>query len=474
MSAVEPARLRSACPRPRTWWRRPWPRRTGSDQCVVLVEETSEVEVRFANNTTTTNGSRRDRRVTVISMRQVEGGMAAGVARRGGDVDVGRAGAGGRAGRRRVAAGRRRQSRCSTPAEAAAGPARRHGSTSPQASTDLSVLSGVLAGLSAAFERARRADHVAGRLRRAPADHRVPGHLHRAPAGPRPARRGRCTWWPGAPTGPAPPGPGPAPPTSPTCPSSSSRPRCRNGWPGRPGGWSGRPGRYEVLLPPEAVSDLMVGLAYELSGRDAEDGRTVFSSPGGGTRVGEQLAPVPFDLRSDPGRARAGVRAVPHRRRLLGRHLGLRQRAAPRARPTWIAGGRLERLRYHRAGAAALGGGAGRLHRQPVARGARGHRLGGGAGGPDRAGPPAHLPLVHPGGGPGHHAAHRAHPGRRLRGGGRCGGRGGQQLPLQREPGRPPGPGHRGRGQRAGPGSGVRRVLQPDPACPPSGSPTST
>ncbi len=60
----------------------------GSDQCVVLVEETSEVEVRFANNTTTTNGSRRDRRVTVISLRQVEGGMAAGVARRGGDVDV--------------------------------------------------------------------------------------------------------------------------------------------------------------------------------------------------------------------------------------------------------------------------------------------------------------------------------------------------------------------------------------------------
>jgi len=59
----------------------------GSDQCVVIVEETSEVEVRFANNTTT-NGSRRDRRVTVISMRQVEGGMAAGVARRGGDVDI--------------------------------------------------------------------------------------------------------------------------------------------------------------------------------------------------------------------------------------------------------------------------------------------------------------------------------------------------------------------------------------------------
>ena len=37
--------------------------RAGSDGCVVIVEETSEVEVRFANNTTTTNGARRDRRV---------------------------------------------------------------------------------------------------------------------------------------------------------------------------------------------------------------------------------------------------------------------------------------------------------------------------------------------------------------------------------------------------------------------------
>ena len=60
----------------------------GSDHCVVIVEETSEVEVRYANSTTTTNGSRRDRRVTVISMRQVDGGVSAGVARRGGDVDV--------------------------------------------------------------------------------------------------------------------------------------------------------------------------------------------------------------------------------------------------------------------------------------------------------------------------------------------------------------------------------------------------
>ncbi|MCW2585377.1 MAG: hypothetical protein JWN55_893, partial [Frankiales bacterium] len=36
------------------------------------------------------------------------------------------------------------------------------------------------------------------------------------------------------------------------------------------------------------------------SGRDAAEGRTVFSKPGGGTRVGEVLAPEGFTVRSDP------------------------------------------------------------------------------------------------------------------------------------------------------------------------------
>ncbi|HUO49946.1 MAG TPA: hypothetical protein VMU09_14040, partial [Acidimicrobiales bacterium] len=41
------------------------------EDCVVIVEDVSEAEVRFANNTTTTSGIRRDRRVTVVSMRAV-------------------------------------------------------------------------------------------------------------------------------------------------------------------------------------------------------------------------------------------------------------------------------------------------------------------------------------------------------------------------------------------------------------------
>jgi predicted Zn-dependent protease len=59
-------------------------------------------------------------------------------------------------------------------------------------------------------------------------------------------------------------------------------------------------GRYETLLPPTAVSDLMVYLYWSAGAKDAADGRTVFSKAGGGTRVGEQLSTQPLTLFSDP------------------------------------------------------------------------------------------------------------------------------------------------------------------------------
>jgi predicted Zn-dependent protease len=59
-------------------------------------------------------------------------------------------------------------------------------------------------------------------------------------------------------------------------------------------------GRYETLLPPSAVADLLVYTYWTAGGRDAAEGRTVFSKPGGATRVGEVLAPEGFSMRSDP------------------------------------------------------------------------------------------------------------------------------------------------------------------------------
>ena len=60
------------------------------------------------------------------------------------------------------------------------------------------------------------------------------------------------------------------------------------------------PGRYDVVLPPTAVADLLIYAYWSAAARDAEEGRTVFSKPGGGTRVGESLTDQPITMLSDP------------------------------------------------------------------------------------------------------------------------------------------------------------------------------
>jgi predicted Zn-dependent protease len=69
--------------------------------------------------------------------------------------------------------------------------------------------------------------------------------------------------------------------------------------------WATRPvelpaGRYETLLPPSAVADLLLCAYESAAGRDAAEGRTVFSRAGGGTRVGETLGLPGLCLFSDP------------------------------------------------------------------------------------------------------------------------------------------------------------------------------
>jgi predicted Zn-dependent protease len=70
-------------------------------------------------------------------------------------------------------------------------------------------------------------------------------------------------------------------------------------------GWAKRSvelpeGRYETILPPSAVADMMVYLAWSMAGRGAQEGRTALSALDGGTRVGERLTDMPLTLYSDP------------------------------------------------------------------------------------------------------------------------------------------------------------------------------
>ncbi|MFC9898441.1 metallopeptidase TldD-related protein [Nocardia sp. NPDC127579] len=62
-------------------------------------------------------------------------------------------------------------------------------------------------------------------------------------------------------------------------------------------------GRYETLLPPSAVADLMIYLNWSMEGRGAHEGHTAFARPGG-TRIGERLTDIPLTLYSDPTAAK--------------------------------------------------------------------------------------------------------------------------------------------------------------------------
>jgi predicted Zn-dependent protease len=59
-------------------------------------------------------------------------------------------------------------------------------------------------------------------------------------------------------------------------------------------------GRYDTVLSPAAVADLMSYAYFVAGGQDAHDGRTVYSDPAGGTRVGQKIARPGVRLRSDP------------------------------------------------------------------------------------------------------------------------------------------------------------------------------
>ena len=124
-------------------------------------------------------------------------------------------------------------------------------------------------------------------------------------------------------------------------------------------GWAARTvalpaGRYETLLPPTAVSDLLVYMYWSAGAKEAAEGRTVFSKPGGGTRIGERLSSQPVTLSSDP-RA-PGLQCAPFVvAHASGPNSSVFDNGLPQGATSWIRDGSLAALISSRHSAAIAG-----------------------------------------------------------------------------------------------------------------------
>jgi len=265
-----------------------------ADACVAIVDESSNVNLRWANNTLTTNGVTRSRQLTVIATVGQARGTAAGVVSRsavsaGSVEDVVRAA-------EEVARGSP-SAEDARPLVNGEVPAARWEEL--PAETSVEVFSAFVEGLGLAFDRAR----AENRLLFGYAEHDRQSTYLGSSTGLR-LRHDQ--------------------PTGHVEMNGKSRDYSRSAWVGMATvdfsdvdaatldgqlsqrlGWAQRrldlgAGHYTTLLPPSAVADLMIYLYWSAGARDAHEGRTVFSRPGGGTRVGDRLTEVPVTLKSDP------------------------------------------------------------------------------------------------------------------------------------------------------------------------------
>ncbi len=314
--------------------------------CVVIVTETSQAVLRWANSTMTTNGHTTSRRWSVVSLVEVEGGTAAGVVSSsstaaGEDVEevvAASEAAAAQAGPTRDAAGL-------PPAEAAD-----ESWEEPAAQTSVAVFGELVGQLSAAFTAAG----PAGRVLYGFANHDV------------------TTTWLGSSTGVRRRW---VQPTGSVELNAKTADRHRSAWGAVSTrdftdvdltamadelavrlGWGARrvelpAGRYETLLPPSAVADLMVYLTWSMGGRAAQEGRSALSAPGGGTRVGERLTTLPLTLASDPA-----AEGLEYRPFLATTHssdeVSVFDNGASLRRVEWLRDGTVTELAYPRAAAA--------------------------------------------------------------------------------------------------------------------------
>jgi predicted Zn-dependent protease len=109
-------------------------------------------------------------------------------------------------------------------------------------------------------------------------------------------------------------------------------------------------GRYETILPPSAVADMMIYLVWSMRGRGAQEGRTALSAPDGGTRVGEKLTDLPLTLYSDP--TASGLPCTPFvATSSSSETLSIFDNGLNIGRVDWIRDGVINALAYSRAAA---------------------------------------------------------------------------------------------------------------------------
>ncbi|MCB1291384.1 metallopeptidase TldD-related protein [Mycolicibacterium sp.] len=123
--------------------------------------------------------------------------------------------------------------------------------------------------------------------------------------------------------------------------------------------WSARTvelpaGRYETLMPPSTVADMMIYLGWSMDGRGAQEGRSALSAPGGGTRVGERLTDLGLTLYSDP--YAPGLECSPFvHTATASERISLFDNGLDIDRVDWIRDGAIHALPYPRAAAAEFG-----------------------------------------------------------------------------------------------------------------------
>jgi predicted Zn-dependent protease len=105
--------------------------------------------------------------------------------------------------------------------------------------------------------------------------------------------------------------------------------------------------RYDTILPPTAVADLMIDAYWYAGARDAHDGQSVYSRRGGGTRIGDEMVRPDVTLSSDP--AYPGLECAPHVVvASSGNDDSVFDNGLPLDRTAWLDHGRLAALRQTR------------------------------------------------------------------------------------------------------------------------------